>query len=64
MGPRIIKVTTHYHWYDDPLPHFGAAKGYYIASQIKKIALEVGFMLFLKLKKWCIVEKKRAAEVS
>ena len=49
----------------DPLPSFSCER-VAIASKMKKInsTSEVGFHLCLKLKKRCIVGKKRATEVS
>ena len=58
---------------DNPLPlawrsftvAFVQQKGYYsFQNEIEKSTREVGFHLFHKLKKRCIVGKKRATEVS
>ena len=59
------EVITFYHYPGDPLPSFSCSERVTIASKMKKInsTREVGFDLCLKLKKRCIVGKKRATEV-
>ena len=51
----------------DPLPSLSSSERVTIASKMKKkkkSTRELGFHLSLKLKKRCIVGKKRATEVS
>ena len=65
-GARITNMITLYRYPGDTLPSFSCSERVNIASKMKKInsTREVGFHLCLKLKKRCIVGKKRATEVS
>ena len=65
-GAKNYKRVTLYRYPGDPLPSFSCSERVTIAYKMKKInsTREVGFHLCLKLKKRCIVGKKRATEVS
>ena len=59
-------MITLYRYAGDPLLSFSCSERVTIASKMKKMnsTREVGFHLCLKLKKICIVGKKKAMEVS